>query len=444
MTTISIEKTRKELSANSGLIFFYNLISRLNLEGILGSILPRKQRERGLKTKNKFILGINALIAGADCIDDIDFFSHDLLFRELLNGRVASTTMGKFLRTFRLKEIEKLQNYLPILALSLRKKLFPNDNNAIITMDSTPHVQHGLKMEGVAWNYANKWCLDSQNAFDQYGFSYGWHLRPGNTYSGNDAMEMIERVFSKIPKEMKRFFRADSAYGNLGIYNALITKKVNFAICLKENAWSALLDKYQFNIGWKSTKIKFFESKKCQIGSCLYPLEGLVGRSFLRVVFIRSKKKEITKEDKRDYDYYAIVTNMSEYEMNDEQIIRFYRGRSNVENHIKDLKYGMDFLHFPCQKLNANRAWGMMGIFAYNLMRFASFILEPKTGCFLKKVRNRMVKLAGEVTKHARKTSIRFSKYIYQEVLWINKEIAEKFSVGFYRLKGMEQAPPPQ
>jgi len=346
------------------------------------------------------------------------------------------------LRTFRLKEIEKLQNILPSIALNLRHKMFPNDDKIIIKMDSTPHIQHGKKMEGVAWNYKSLWCLDSQNAFDQYGFCYGWHLRAGNTYSGNDALEMIERVFSKIPKENKRFFLADSAYGNLGIYNSLIDKKINFAICLKENVWDSLLDKYEFNIGWKSVKLKFFKSNKCQVGSCLYPLENLHGRSFLRVVFLRVKKEIITKEDKRHYDYYAIVTNMSESEMNDEQVIRFYRGRSNVENHIKDLKYGMDFKHFPCKKLNANRAWGMMGIFAYNLMRFASFVLYPQTGCFLKRVRNKMVKLAGEVTKHARKTSIRFSENIFKEVIWINNKITEKFSLGFYRSRDASSAPP--
>src|SRR5690606_24555629 len=108
---------------------------------------------------------------------------------------------------------------------------------------------------------------------------------------------------------------------------------------------------------------------KCEIGSCLYPKKGLYNRGFLRVVFIRAKKKKLEPGETEYYNYYAIVTDLSEKELSDERVVNFYRKRGNVENQIKDLKYGMDFKHFPCQKLAANRALGIIGIYAYNLMR---------------------------------------------------------------------------
>jgi len=443
--TIVIERTRKDLSAISGLIFFSDLINRLNLDGKLGTVLPKRLRSTGSKAANKFVLGIMAFIAGADCIEDLEIFRKDPLFGKLA-GTMASTTMGKFLRSFRLKEIEKLQNLLPELALALRQKL-GIEEKVVITMDSTPHEQHGLKMEGVEWNYKSMWCLDSQNAFDQYGFCYGWHLRKGSTYSGNGAVEMIERIFKKIPKDHKRYFRADSAYSNLAVYNALLSRGIHFAICLKENVWAPLVDNYEFKMGWKKTSIRFFDSNRCQVASCLYPIKGLQGRSFLRVVFIRAQKKNRTKEDKRHYDYYAVVTDMPESEMSNDAIIDFYRKRANAENHIKDLKYGMDFKHFPCQKLNANRGWGMMGIYAYNLMRFASFILFPSKGCFLKKVRTRMVNLACEIRKGQRKIELRFTNHIYQEVQRLQNIIHSLFCPlgpiqAFGRLRGEGLSPP--
>ena len=112
---------------------------------------------------------------------------------------------------------------------------------------------------------------------------------------------------------------------------------------------------------------------------------------------------------------------MSEKELSDEGVIKFYRGRSNAENFIKDLKYGMDFKHFPCQSMNKNKAWGFMGIVAYNLMRFASFTID-KRGCFLKKVRTNLVFIASEIRKGQRKIRLRFSDNIFKEVtrsLWI-------------------------
>jgi len=436
--SIVIENTRKELSALSGLIFFNDVLNRLGFMGELSKILPRMQRIRGLAAKFKFKAAILAFIAGAECLDDLDDLREDQLFSQLCDGGVASTTMGKFLRLFRLKEIEQIQNFLPKLCLRLRQKFSIKDERIIITMDATGHEQYGRKMEGVEFDGHKKQLgLSSQNAFDQYGFCYGWELRSGATHSSVGATNMIQKIFSCIPKSAPRYFRADSAYGNLSTYNALLAHDVKFAICLSEVVWGPLLDEQEFKMPWNKTKMQFFvkrediesgQKRQCQIANCFYLNKGLKGRSFLRVVFIRAKKRVVTKEDKRHYDYYAIITNISESEMKNEKIIYFYRQRANCENHIKDLKYGMDFLHFPCQKLNANRAWGLMGIFAYNLMRFAAFIVAPETGCFLKRVRRRMVYLAGEVRQGQRKIVIRFSNHIYQEVTRLSGAIHKLFS----------------
>ena len=104
-----------------------------------------------------------------------------------------------------------------------------------------------------------------------------------------------------------------------------------------------------------------------------------------------------------------------------------------AENFIKDLKYGMDFKHFPCQAINKNKAWGFMGIFAYNLMRFSSFLIDPR-GCFLKRVRAKMVYIAGELRKGQRKLKIRVSNNIYQEVKRLEKKLHLRLSsLGCYR-----------
>jgi len=438
LKSIVIEKTRKELSALSGLIFFNDLLNRLGFMGELAKILPRMQRFRGLAAKNKFKAAILAFIAGADCLDDLDDLREDQIFEQLCDGGIASTTMGKFLRMFRLKEIEQIQNFLPKLCLRLRQKFCIQDERIIITMDATGHKQYGVKMEGVEFDGHKKQLgLSSQNAFDQYGFCYGWDLRRGATHSSVGASNMIQNIFSAIPKNAPRYFRADSAYGNVETYNTLLVHDVKFTICLSEVVWGPLLEQQEFKMPWFKTKLQFFVNKEdielgqkrqCQVANCFYLNKGLRGRSFLRVVFIRAKKRVVTKEDKRHYDYYAIITNISESEMKNEKIITFYRQRANCENHIKDLKYGMDFLHFPCQKLNANRAWGLMGIFAYNLMRFAAFIVAPETGCFLKRVRRRMVYLASEVRQGQRNIVIRFSNHIYQEVTRLSGAIHKLFT----------------
>jgi hypothetical protein len=360
--------------------------------------------------------GIMGFVAGAECLDDFDWLGHDPLFQKLTESP-SSITMGKFLRSFSVRQVEQIRNLLPTIAFKFRLWLQPNLYKIIWKMDVTIHQQYGEKMEGVEFSYRQVNGLSSQNLFDDKGLCYGFALRNGASHSSVGAIEMMENAFKVVPKSIQQFFLADSAYANTNIYNTLLNHNVNFAICLSETVWGSLLKNYGNKIKWQDTKLRFFDSKNCEIGEVLYPKKDLSkGRTFLRVVMIRAIKKIIEKGDNHPYHYYAIVTNMSNAEMTKENIIKFYRRRSQVENNIKDLKNGMDFHHFPCQSLKANHVWGLMGIFAYNLMRMTSFTLFPNTGCFVKTTRRKIVALAGEVITHARSIEIRMMNYLSKEV----------------------------
>jgi hypothetical protein len=403
---------------------------------LFGIYLPKKERDRGFSSWNKFYTIIMGLVAGFDCLDDFDWHGEDPLFLRLTNAPSA-VTLGRFLRRFAPRNIEQVQSLLPELGLKIRKILEPNVYKIILAMDSSDHQQYGVKSEGVDFGYKKIRCLNSQNIFDDKGICYGFKLRKGNTHSSVDAPEMLYQALSKIPKEIRKQFRADSAYSTMEIYNTCLNQSCNFVICLKENVWASVLTKNKKHIKWHRTKLQFFESSNCEIGSCLYPLKGLAGgRTFLRVVFIRTLKINPQKGDKYPYHYYSVVTDMAESEMDNEKIFKFYRKRSQVENNIKDIKNGLDFHHFPCMSLKANNVWGVIGVIAYNLMRYASFAVAPDKGCFIKTTRKRIITIAGEVISHARSIEIKLMKYIYQEVCrvkaMINKTV---FTVDANRLR---------
>jgi len=413
--SIKITSNAKTLSSFSGLYLFRNLIDKFEIQRLFGSHVPNKKRDRGLTSFEKFYAGIMAFIAGAECLDDLDTLAQDPLYSELTDGP-ASTTMGKFLRLFSVRQIQDIRNLLPALAFKMRLWLQPNLYKIVFKMDGTIHEQFGEKMEGVEFSYKKVMGLSSQNLFDDKGLCYGFALRNGAAHSSVGAVEMMENAFKIVPKSIQKFFVADSAYANREIFNTLLNHNVNFAICLSEIVWGSLLKSYGNKITWHKSRLRFFKSKDCEIGDILYPKKDLtMGRTFLRVVFIRAKKKKITAGDNHPYDYYAIVTNMSNAEMTNEQVIKFYRKRAQVENNIKDLKNGFDFFHFPCHSLKANHVWGLMGIIAYNLMRLVSFTIS-RDGCFANTVRKRIVLKACEVIKHARLIELRMMNYIEKEV----------------------------
>ncbi len=308
--SIKITSNAKTLSSYSGLHLFINLIEKFEIQRLFGSYVPKKCRERGLSSFEKLYAGIMAFIAGAECLDDFDSLAQDPLFCEITDGP-ASTTMGKFLRLFSVKQIQDIRNTLPMLAFKMRLWLQPNLYKIVFKMDGTIHEQFGEKMEGVEFSYKKVMGLSSQNLFDDKGLCYGFALRNGAAHSSVGAVEMMENAFKVVPKSIQKFFVADSAYANREIFNSLLNHNVNFAICLSETVWGSLLKSYGNKITWRKSFMRFFDSKDCEVGDILYPKKDLtMGKTFLRVVFIRAMKKKYISGDNHPYHYYAIVTNM--------------------------------------------------------------------------------------------------------------------------------------
>jgi hypothetical protein len=426
---IIIEGTNKHFSALGGLETFDYLYNLLKINDKIADYLPRKDKDIGPNQLEKFKTLIFGFISGAQCLDDLDILREDEVFNSICGQAMASTTSGEFLRSFNIENILEMRKVMRQLAFLVRRALFPRERDFIISMDSTPHEQYGKKTEGAAFNYQNLWCLDSIHAFDQFGFSYDCDLRPGNTYSAEGAEVMIHQVYKNMPKNWSAWFRADSAFGNVNIYNALLNKNAKFAIALKENVYRPLLEKYENQFKWKKTKLEFYGSKQCQRGFCLYPVLGL-RQSYLKVVFIRAPKKDLQLPlaNWDNYEYYAIITNINRHEMTEEGVIEFYRDRSNCENFIKDQKYGLDFHHFPCEILLANKAYFIAGAIAYNLLRYSSFLINKERGCFIKRVRFTLVNIGCQVVRHARKTIIRINEGIRREVQHCINQITNMFS----------------
>src|SRR5688572_5756819 len=164
---------------------------------VLGSILP--ERLKGCLPDRKSNYSYDPLqfgltlfagfLKGYDCLDDLDQLQYDAAVEQKLKEIPSSRTMGEFLRDFTEDQRKAFNALLAEQALEVREKL-TKDEPLVIDMDSTSHVQRGKKIEGLAYNYKNEWCLDSLVAFDELGLCYGMELRAGNTFSSVGAPEM--------------------------------------------------------------------------------------------------------------------------------------------------------------------------------------------------------------------------------------------------------------
>jgi hypothetical protein len=137
------------------------------------------------------------------------------------------------------------------------------------------------------------------------------------------------------------------------------------------------------------------------------------------------------KED--PYDYYAVVTNfpldlatekasaperevkMKRYSL--QEVMEFHQERGNCENFIREEKYGYDLKHFPCLKMNANHAYGLLAMVAHNLLRWVALLMKPDKPLFSKKLRKRFIFYPGKIVKHARQVYLRIIERGYEEVM---------------------------
>lgn len=407
------ERTCKRLSGVGGLFLYNRLWKQLYMEKGLINCLPVNKIKPKVTALEKTKAMVMGLISGADCLDDMDDLFLDLGFDNVVSAS-ASNTYGEFLRSFSNLDTKKLNHSLVDTALKLRKRSHRDVREFILDIDSTSHEQHGSKIEGASWNYKNEWCLDSLLAFDQFGYLYWLDVRNGSTYSANSCSEVVHAVFSKIlDKRIKRYTRADSAFCNGEFFQACFNARTNFVVRMKENMLSTVINKVS---NWRRTKLTMYDNRECEIGDTLYYPNSTP--SVLKVVVIRALKNEkqgaLFTDDK--YEYFAVVTNIPEQVMKNESVIEFYRKRGNAENYIKELKYGFDLKHFPCQKLTANKVYGTFAAIAYNMMRYTAFLTKLKKVSFSKKLRLQLVKLPCEVITHAGYVTFRYTNHIYEEV----------------------------
>lgn len=419
---IKIERTDKDLSANAGLLIFKQLVETIGFDKLLSEHLP-KQKFGSVKNFRKFKQLLLAFEAGATCLDDIDRLAKDEAFKALCGGKTYTPkAFGDFLRTFSDMHCKKMNHVLTQLAYGLRQQLYPKATSVTIDIDSTTNEQYGRKMEGVRTNYAGITGLDTIQAFDEYGFQYWNDTRPGNTHTSTGAAEIIHEIFNRMPdylKALTRYVRADSGFCKLDFFNACAAKGAQFVVCMRRLMYNPLINlvtEWKAQDGKDPNRIMFAGGRECEVGETVYQPKNSPLR--LRVVLIRALKpgreRQLIKGD-ADYDYQGWVSSIS-HATEPEDIVKFYRGRGHAENFIRELKNGFDLHHYPCQKLTANKAYGLIAAMAYNLMRFIALKDNPEKPQFAKALRFRFVHLPCQVVRHAREVIFRFMNHHFEEV----------------------------
>ena len=420
--SITVSSTRSTLSVNGGLVAIKELVAKLGLGARLSTALPS-----GPKATDKCLNMVYGFATGADCLDDLERLgADDAGYRAVVSKDYSAKTYGDWLRTFEPIHCKQAVYSLAETSMDLRAALGKPAKHVVIDLDSTVNEQWGKKMEDVRMCYEGTMGYDTLHAFDEQGLPYWTELRPGGTYSSNGSGEVIHSVLYRFRtdprfRHLRRYSRGDSAFCNAEYFNACASAEAGFVCAMRDNMLSPVLDSithWEAQNRGKVTRIMFYDGRECEIGETVYKHEGCV--QTLRVVVIRARKEKVQMDmfgKVEIYDYHAWITNIGEHEMSSERVIKFYRGRGTAENYIKETKYGFDLKNYPCLKFLANRAFGVIAMMSYALMRFVA-ILRAEKGLvhFAKLTRHKIIRLPAIVVRHGRKVTFKFMEHHAKEV----------------------------
>lgn len=430
---IKLEPTNDRLTSAAGLGTLIEIFDRSPLAKKFAECLPLRTSNRSSGSYSLGLQLISSLIYGHDCLDDLIEFDDDpklsKLFRE---GVVAPRTMGDFLYDFTDDNLENLRDFLIFMAKHIRQdlilklpKLFCPSESLRMNQDSTSHVQHGVKIEGVEFNYKGEWCLDTLESHDELGLCLDYQLRSGATFSSVDAEKQIARVFNDMKFQKEKFYSADSAFCNENVVSNLLSRGVKFTITAHDNmGWRGMIDEIDKWEGWvfSEEELKKFEAKKqlpprIELGRYHYQ-PGWAPHLRLPVVIKRTWTENQGDLFGGHWEHYAILTNFDLFQGSYQSIVEFHNKRGHFcENFIREGKHNLDLKNFPCLKLKANFAYGLIAMVAHNLLRWVALVERPEKPHFAKKLRRKFIFIPGKLVTHARTTVLKVREAAYQEVM---------------------------
>ncbi len=187
--------------------------------------------------------------------------------------------------------------------------------------------------------------------------------------------------------------------------------------------------------------LKAKDGRDCEIGTCSITYAQAVKPIRLVVARAKSNSPHESLFSVDHYDYFGFVTNMGHHEYENEDLIYLYRKRGHAENFIKEQKYAQDLKNYPCQKLSANKAFGLIAGFSHSLMRFMALlnpkIKNTKSGRihitqYTKAQRREWLQIPVEIARHAGTVVFRYTQRHIMEVnAWLKKLQMLSFGQAF-------------
>ena len=397
------------LVANAGLTLPATLARRLGLPELVHNHLDLGRAPGRANTGDKMMTLVASALAGGDCIDDADVLCTGRTARALGGTVKAPSTLGTFLRSFRWGHVRQLDRVSrELLARAWAAGAGPGDAPFTIDLDSTIFETYGLAKEGARHH--------------GYTGARGYHpllavaagtgevlmsrLREGRANTARGDAHFLRETVGRVRYAGARgqlTVRADSGFYTHAVVAVCRKLDVRFSITIRQRARLRDLIEAIPEDAW--TPIPYWMDGAADVAETTYtPFQAEADAAPVRLIVRRVKPAPGSQLALfATYSYHGFITDRDGETL---ELEADHRRHAEIENAIRDLKYGVGLNHLPSGRLAANGAWPAVQVMAHNLARWTARIGLGQQIVTTKTLRRRIFALAGRLTRSARRLTL--------------------------------------
>ena len=394
------------LVANAGLILPVTLALHLGLPQLVHNHLDLGSTPGRANTGDKMMTLVTSALVGGDCIDDADALRTGGTARVLGFTAKAASTLGAFLRSFRWGHVRQLDRISRgLLARAWEAGAGPGDAPLTIDLDSTVCETYGLAKEGARHH--------------GYTAARGYHpllaiaagtgdvlmarLREGRANTARGAAHFLRETVARVRHagaSGQLTMRADSGFYTHAIVALCRQRDVRFSITIRQHPRLRQLIEAIPEHDW--TPIPYWMDGAADVAETAYtPFHSKHDAAPVRLIVRRVRPTPGSQLALFvSHSYHGFITDREGETL---ELEADHRRHAEVENAIRDLKYGVGLNHLPSGRFAANGAWLAVQVIAHNLARWTARLGLGEQIVTTKTLRRRFFSLAGRLTRSARR-----------------------------------------
>ena len=421
-----------QLVAGAGLLLPATLAQHLGVKMLVEEHLDLGKAPGRANVGDKLMTLVLSALAGGDCIDDAAALRAGGMGNILGFAVKAASTLGTFLRSFRwghVRQLDAVSRHL--LGRAWAAGAGPGSAPFTIDLDSTICETYGLAKEGAL----------------HHGYTHvrGYHpllavaastgdvlmarLREGRAATVRGAAHFLRETIGRVRSAGatgELTLRADSGFYAHDVVATCRQMDVRFSITARfhgrrlRNLIEAIPEE-----DW--TPIPYWIDGGADVAEIVYtPFADEKDARPVRLIVRRVRPNEGSQLALLTlYDYHPFITDRAGELLTLEAD---HRRHAEIENAIRDLKYGMGLNHLPSGKFAANAAWLAVQVLAHNLARWTARIGLGVGIVTAKTLRRRFLGLPGRFTRSARRPTLH---------LPVDWPWATEFTVAIARLRAI-------